>query len=190
MSKKALIAGDQRSIIFSGSCLQFEDDLYSGKISNLDELKARAFELGASLTVLDGKKKVWKRDGILVGEVAEISKNFQKSRRVYLVPGSYIMLDIKGPLAKITAKGSISCLILGNKFTQVLANEAVQKAQGKANEQLLRSIFEEAARRTASVSQEYDLLSTDSNSSSDAEALLDVIKADCQKNSWDICDQL
>ncbi len=190
MIKKALIAGDRRNIIFFGSCPQFEDELYSGRIRNVEELKARADELNASLKVLDGKKKVWKQDGILVGEVAEISRNFRKSRRIYLVPGSYVIVDIKGPMAQITGKGSMSCLILGNRFTQALANEAVQRAQGKVNEQLLRSIFEEAARRTASISQEYDLLSTDLSSSSDAEALLDLLRADCQKNGWNLCDQL
>jgi hypothetical protein len=190
MNKKALIAGDRRSIIFFGSCPLLEKDLYSGRIRNIEELNARAKDLGASLKVLDGKKKVWRQGGILVGEVAEISSNFDKRRRIYLAPSSYVIVDINGSTAKITGKGSMSCLVLGNKFAQALANEIVQRAQRKVNEQLLRSIFEEAANRTASISQEYDLLSIDLSSSNDTDALLDNLKDDCQKNDWKLCDQV
>ncbi|MCJ7443382.1 MAG: DUF2121 domain-containing protein [Methanotrichaceae archaeon] len=190
MIKKALIAGDRRRIIFLGKCPQLEADLYSGRIRNEDELKARARGLGASLQVLDGKKKVWRQEGILVGEVTEISSDLEKRRRIYLAPGSYVMVDINGSMAKIIGEGCMSCLILGNKFTQTLANEAIQRAQCQVNDQLVRSIFEEASRRTASVSQEYDLLSTDLNCSIRAEVLLDKLNEDCQKNGWRLCDQL
>jgi len=145
LSKEALIAADHRVIIFHGECSQLEEELYSGKIRNDDELKNRAKDLGASLCVSDSKEKVYKRGPILMGEVREISKDQEKRRRIYLGPGAYVMADFNGPEARVIDKGSKACLVIGNRFAQLLAKEKVLKTKSKLHEQVLRSIFEDVA---------------------------------------------
>ena len=54
-SREAVIGGDRRCITFLGSCTQLEEELYSGRIRNDEELLARARELGATLQVSDGR---------------------------------------------------------------------------------------------------------------------------------------
>ena len=54
------------------------------------------------------------------------------------------MADIIGKEVKITGKGGVACMVLGNKFTQKIASEGVAKAKGRVNEQVIRSILEDA----------------------------------------------
>lgn len=166
-----------------------EEELYSGIIKNDDELKARARELGASILVSDGKEKVWRRSDILVGEVTKISQESVKRRRIYLAPGAYVMADITGKEVKITGYGGVACMILGNKFTQKLASEGVAKAKGRVNEQVIRSILEDAGKRSASVSRDYTLLCTEVSHASPDAAVLDALLEDCKKNGWRPCGQ-
>jgi len=188
-SNKALIAADRRVIIFHGECSQLEEELYSGKIRNDDELKSRAKDLGASLCVSDSKEKVCKRGPILMGEVQEIAKDQEKRRRIYLGPGAYVMADFNGSEAKVIGKGGKACLVIGNRFTQLLAKEKVVKAKSKLNEQVLRSIFEDVAGRTASISRKYTVLCSDAWSPITIDILLDVLREDCKKSGWRLCDQ-
>jgi len=189
LSKEALIAADRRVIIFHGESSQLEEELYSGKIRNDDELKSRAKELGASLCVSDGKEKVHKRGPILMGEVQEISKDQEKGRRIYLAPGAYVMADFNGSEAKVIGKGGKACLVIGNRFTQLLAKERVLKAESKLNEHVLRSIFEYVAGRTASISRNCTVLYSDACSPITVDILLDTLREDCQKSGWRLCDQ-
>ena len=48
-SNEAVIGGDRRSISFLGSFPVLEEELYSGRIKNDQELLTRARELGATL---------------------------------------------------------------------------------------------------------------------------------------------
>ena len=148
--------------------------------------------LGASLSVSDGKEKVWRsgdKGDILVGEVTKISQESEQRRRIYLAPGAYIMADIIDKEVKITGKGGVACMVLGNKFTQKIASEGVAKAKGRVNEQVIRSILEDAGKRTASVSCEYTLLRTEISPANPDEAVLDALKKDCEKNGWRPCGQ-
>jgi len=117
------VGGDRRAITFLGSCPSLEEELYSGQIRNDQELLARAGELGASLQVSDGREKVWRSEDVLVGEVTEISAHFERRRRIYLVPGAHLIVDVTGGEARITGKGKVGCIVLGNRFTQKLASE-------------------------------------------------------------------
>jgi len=103
--KEAIIGGDKRSIDFLGRCPELEEELYSGKIRTDDELKIRAGETCSSLQGSDGKDKVWRRGDILAGEVTESSAAGTKRRRIYALPGAYIMVDVSGDLARITDRG-------------------------------------------------------------------------------------
>ncbi|HSD58872.1 MAG TPA: DUF2121 domain-containing protein [Methanotrichaceae archaeon] len=196
-SREAIIGGDKRSITFLGSCPDLEEELYSGKIKDDEELVARAKELGASLQVSDGREKVWKRrleegeGDLLVGEVTEISLNSDRRRRIYLAPGAYLMAEIAGGEAKISGQGKVGCIVLGNKLTQRLAGEAIKKAGGRMNEEIMRSIFADAGSgsRTASVSREYTVLRTEVKLPDPAAALLDAFKEDCKNSGWKPCGQ-
>ncbi len=168
---------------------ELEEELYSGKIRNDEELKARAKELGASIQVSDGREKVWRQGDILVGEVTEISSRLERRRRIYLTPGAYAMADITGIEAKTIGIGGVAVMVLGNKFTQKLAGEGVAKAKGIVNEQVIKTIFEDAGRRTASVSREYTILRTDVRQPDPEAAILAALKEDCRKSGWRLCGQ-
>ena len=186
-SREAVIGGDWRSISFLGSSERLEEELYSGEIRNDLELIARAKELNASLQVSDGREKVWRRGDLLVGEVTEISAQLERRRRIYLTPGGSLVVDITGSEAKITSTGKIGCIVLGNRFTQKLAGDEVNKAKGRVNEELIRNIMARAGNSSASVSRQYTVLRTDIKQSDPKEALLMALKDDCEKRSWRLC---
>lgn len=172
-----------------------EDELYSGKIKSDEELLARAKELCASLQVSDGREKVWKHErgsgDVLVGEVTEISLDKDRRRRIYLAPGAYLMAEIAGGEARITGQGKSGCIILGNRLTQRLASETIQKAGGRMSEEIMKSIFDDASSKTASVSKEYMVLRTKAESRlpDPATPLLDAFKEDCKKSGWKLCGE-
>jgi hypothetical protein len=170
-------------------CGELEDQLYSGMIRNDDELKARAMELCASVQVSDGREKVWRRGDILVGEVTEISPAIEKRRRIYLTPGAYIMAETMGPDARVIGKGAVAAMVLGNRFTQKLAGDGIARARGRVSERLIGEIFEDAARRTASVSKEFTILRTEARQADPKAALMAALVKDCSKSGWRLCDQ-
>jgi hypothetical protein len=183
-SKEAVIGGDRRAISFLGSCANLEEELYSGQIKNDEELLARAQDLGATLQVSDGREKVWKAGGVLVGEVTEISEKLQRRRRIYLVSGAHLVVDITGSEARISSTGKVGCVVFGNRITQRLAAEGAAKAKGRLNEAVIESILVDVADKTASVSREHTVLRTDARPSNPDAALMDALQADCQKNGW------
>lgn len=157
---------------------------------------ARAKELCSSLQVSDGREKVWRHEkgDVLVGEVTEISLDKDRRRRIYLAPRAYLMAEVAGGEARITERGKSGCIILGNRLTQRLASETIQKAGGKMNEEVMKSIFADAGSKTASVSKEYTVLRTKAEArearlTDSAAALLDAFKEDCKKSGWKLCDQ-
>ena len=99
------------------------------------------------------------------------------------------MADIIDNEVKITGKGGVACMVLGNKFTQKIASEGVAKAKGRVNEQVIRSIFEDAGKRTASVSRGHTVLRTEISPANPNDAVLAALKKDCEKNGWRPCGQ-
>lgn len=181
-----------------------EEELYSGKIRDDEELLKRAKELGATLQVSDSREKVWKKGDILVGEVTEVSLNSDRRRRIYLAPATFLMAEISDGAAKITGRGTSGCIILGNKLTQRLAGETIRKAGGRMSEEIMKSIFIDAGCRTASVSRDYtvftvfkaDARSAEHNDPTDptapvnpVSALLIAFQEDCDKSGWRLCGQ-
>ncbi len=186
--KRAMIGGDRRSIAFFGGAEALEEELYSGKIRTDEELLKRAEELGSVIQIADGREKVWKRsDGeVLVGEVTEISVERQRRRRVYLVPGGYILVEIFGNRADVSKRGESTLIILGNKFTRDLARRRLG-ASGKPPElSSMKSLFEEARRATATVSPDYTLLSSEKVHSNPEAVLLRALREDCEERGWDL----
>jgi hypothetical protein len=186
--KRAMIGGDQRSIAFFGGAERLEEELYSGRIRTDEELIRRAEELGSVIHIADGREKVWKRrDGeVLVGEVTELSVESQRRRRVYLVPGGYILVEISGKRAEVSKRGKSTLVILGNRFTREFAYQRLG-AVGKAPDlSSLKSLFEEARRATASVSPDFTLLSSDKIHSNPEAVLLQALREDCEERGWEL----
>jgi len=188
-SKQAIIAGDRRSIDFFGSCGELEEELYSGEIRTDDELKARARETCSTLQVSDGREKVWKQGEILVGEVTERSSASEKRRRIYLLPGAYLIADMDNCQARVSAKGKIACIALGNRITKQIAGEMIGRAGGRIDEALVREIFEEARDRTPTVSRDFLVLSAKAAVKNPDAALLQALQEDCRKSGWRLCAQ-
>ena len=192
-SRKAVIGADRRAIAFLGSCSQLEEELYSGRIKDDRELKARAKETGSVIEISDDREKVWKRGDILVGEVTEISAQISRRRRIYVAAGVSLQVDItsgngSGGTAKIRAWGGIGCIIFGNRFTQKLAADEVALACGRVNEALIGDILSKAGERTASVSPEHTVLSSDVIPSDAKAVILRALLEDCKKGGWRLCD--
>lgn len=188
-SKEAIIGGDKRSITFLGSCPELEQELYSGKLKTDEEMLNRARNLGASLQVFDGRKKVWRCGDVLVGEVTEISPALERRRRIYLVPGAYIIADVTGKEAKVIGKGKDACMVFGNMFTQDQANQGIKKVKGKIDAGAVEAILAEISRTTPSISPEHCVLSTDVQQPNPEAAVLDALQEDCQKCGWRLCGQ-
>ncbi|VVB72534.1 Uncharacterised protein [uncultured archaeon] len=183
-SKEAVIGGDRRAISFLGSSPRLEEELYSGKIKSDQELKARAKELKASLQVSDGREKVWKQGELLVGEVTETSASLSRRRRIYLLPGAHLIVDITDLNARITGKGKVGCVVLGNRFSQALAAEEVARAGGRVSEALIKSILTKAGEMTASVSREHIILCSVALKPDPSAALLKALEEDCRQEGW------
>jgi hypothetical protein len=188
-SKEAIIGGDKRSITFLGSCPELEQELYSGKLKTDEDLLNRARELGASLQVSDGREKVWRRGDVLVGEVTEISQAMERRRRIYLVPGAYIMADVTGKEAKVIGKGKVACMVFGNRFTQDQANHGVKNVKGKIDAGAVKAILDDISRKTPSISPEHCVLSTNVQQPNPEAAVLDALQEDCRKCGWRLCGQ-
>jgi hypothetical protein len=188
-SNKAIIGGDKRSITFLGSCADLEQELYSGDLQTDQDLLKRAKELGASLQVADGREKVWRQGDILLGEVTEISKTAQRRRRIYLVPGAYVMADIAGQDAKVIGQGKVACMILGNKISQQLAGQEIRNRQGRIDEQSVDDILAKVSLRTPSVSPKHSILTTEVMHPDPSAAVLYALQEDCQKSGWRLCGQ-
>jgi len=189
-SKEAVIGGDRRSITFLGSFPELEHELYSGQIKDDASLLARAKEIGATLQVTDGRDKVWRRSDILVGEVTEITSQLERRRRIYIVPGAQLQVDISGKEARVRDQGRRGCIIYGNRFTQQIAVSMVVQAGGRVDESLIQKIFQEVAKKTASISQEHVILRSERMFSDPQRALEEALEDDCQENGWKLCAPL
>ena len=186
--KRAMIGGDKRSIAFFGGAEALEEELYSGKIRTDEELLKRAEVLGSVIQIADGREKVWRRDDgeVLVGEVTELSVESQRRRRVYLVPGGYIIVEISGKRVEVSKKGRSTLIILGNKFTRDLANRRLGAAGKAPDLSSMKSLFKEARKATASVSPDFTILSSDKIHSNPEAVLLGALRDDCEERGWEL----
>ena len=174
----AVMTGDLREITFEGDKPdreKLEKELYSGAIVTNDELAEKAREFGVGITVTDCKSKISERNGVLIGEVSSIEGGVVKKRRLYASAGNYAIAEIKDSEITLTshAKGS-TLIVLGNEFTKQVANKCfkdnwTKKSTFQDAVKILMLCMETAARKTASVSQQFYLIQTASSA--------DVLKA-------------
>lgn len=181
--REAVIAGDKRSIAFAGDCRSLEEELYSGRIHDDEELLRRAKELSATIYISDGREKVWRDGDVLVGEVTEVSASSSKRRRVYVTPGAYLIVDVIDGSARISGKGGASLIILGNRHTRDAAGKALQRI-GRISADAIARVMNEVSAGTATMSREHTLLRTTASHKDPASILMQTFSRDCEKMGW------
>ena len=132
-----------------------------------------------------------------MGEVTELSAQLQRRRRIYIVPGASLQVEIrsgeeagleaKGGEASIRAWGGVGCTVFGNRFTQKLAAEEIARAGSRVDRGLVEDIFRKAGEKTASVSREHTILCSNIISADARSDLLAALQADCQESGWRLC---
>ena len=189
----AVMTGDLREITFEGDKQdreKLEKELYSGAIVTDDELAEKARKFGVGITVTDCKSKISEKNGVLVGEVSSIEGGVIKKRKLYASAGNYAIAELRDSELTLTshAKGS-TLIVLGNEFTKQIANKCfkdnwTKKSTFQDAVKILMLCMETAARKTASVSQQFYLIQTTSN--------VDVLKAvemDKTQKAWKLAWQ-
>lgn len=115
-----------------------------------------------------------------------LSVESQRRRRIYLVPGGYLLVEIAGKKAEVSKRGKSTLIILGNRFTREFAYQRLG-ASGKPPElSSMRSLFEEAMEATASVSPDYTLLTSDEVNPNPEAVLLRALREDCEEGGWEL----
>ncbi|MDQ1275448.1 MAG: hypothetical protein QG610_1022 [Euryarchaeota archaeon] len=168
----AVMAGDMREITFEGEKAdreKLEKELYSGSLVTDEELAKKAEDLGIKIEVTDCKEKVSERNGVLVGEVSSTEGGIVKKRRLYASAGNYAIAELINTEMTLTSQGQGSNFIaFGNEFTKQVANRCFKDHwTKKSNLQDAVKIFilcmETAAKKTASLSKQFMIVQTSSN---------------------------
>lgn len=170
--KGAVMAGDLREITFEGEKPdreKLEKELYSGAIVTDEELAQKAEEFGVKITVSDCKEKVSERNGVLVGEVSSVEGGVSKKRRLYASAGNHAIAELINTEMTLTSHGKGSNFIaFGNEFTKQVANKCFKDHWTKKSNlqdavKILILCMETAARKTASMSRQFMIMQTASN---------------------------
>lgn len=165
-SRGSVIIGDRRRIGFFGdekNREMLEEEMYSGSIKNRESLLKRAGELGITLKITDEAEKVRAIGEVVMGEVSFKSPQETKRKRIYATTGSFSKVELLGSTVKKIENGDNSIVVFGNKFTKETANKILKKHWKKKTTlkevgEIFKLVMEEVARKTPSVSQEYNLI--------------------------------
>jgi hypothetical protein len=168
----AVMAGDMREITFEGEKSdreKLEKELYWGSIVTDEELEKKAEEFGVRITVTDCKEKVSERNGVLVGEVSSVEGGVVKKRRLYASAGNHAIAELRNAEMTLTSQGKGSTFIaFGNEFTKQVANKCFKDNWSKKSNlqdavKILILCMETASQKTASVSKQFMIVQTASN---------------------------
>ncbi|WP_410509863.1 DUF2121 domain-containing protein [Methanosarcina hadiensis] len=168
----AVMAGDMREITFEGERPdreKLEKELYSGAIVTDEELAQKAEEFGVKIRVSDCKEKVSERNGVLVGEVSSVEGGVSKKRRLYASAGNHAIAELINTEMTLTSHGKGSNFIaFGNEFTKQVANKCFKDHWTKKSNlqdavKILILCMETAAMKTASMSRQFMIVQTASN---------------------------
>jgi len=169
--KGCVMAADKRRIAYFGNKEdreQLEEELYSGSITNDDELKKRASDLDITLKISDDANKIRFIEDVVVGEVASKGTQEVKRKRVYGTTNGYQIIEMLGSNVTDTQKGSKAIVIFGNRISKSLANDLISqrwksdvslKYMGDIFEDILKTISE----KTPSLGKNWDVLIKNGN---------------------------
>ena len=182
--KGCVMAGDKRRIAYFGSKEErelLEQEIYSGDISNDEELYARAEELEISLKVTDDACKVKSVENVAVGEVASRGSMETKRKRIYGTTNGFKIIELTGSNIVSSNKGDSSIIVFGNKTTKSLANDMLQKRWKpsfslKYMGDIFGEIIEEISKKTPSLGKDYDVVIQQNNlPKSEVQSYLDEV---------------
>jgi len=164
-SNGCVMIGDKRRIGFFGDkelIKKLEEELYSGKIKNDQELLDRSNRLNVTIKVIDDAKKVKSLGDVVVGEVRFKTTMETRRKRIYATTNGYNIVELLGSKIENIQKGETSIIVFGNKLTKKIANDALQKKWKSKTTlkdigELFKMIMDEVALLTPSISKEYDL---------------------------------
>ncbi|MDQ1251815.1 MAG: hypothetical protein QG646_926 [Euryarchaeota archaeon] len=165
----AVMAGDMREISFQGEKSErekLEKELYCGSLVTEDELAKKAEELKVKISVTNFKNKVSESNGTLIGEVSSFEDGVLKIRRLYASAGNYAIAELRNSELTLISHGKGSNFIaFGNEFTKQVADKCFQDNWTKKSNfqdavKIIKLCMESAARKTASVSKQFNLLQT------------------------------
>jgi len=156
--------GDKRRIAFFGDkelIQKLEEELYSGKIKNDEELLERSKSLNVTIKVVDDAKKVRSLGDVVVGEVRFKTTFETRRKRIYATTNGYDIVELLGSKIDKIQKGESSIIVFGNKMTKKIANDTIRenwkpKTNLKDIGELFKVIMEEIALLTPSISKDYD----------------------------------
>lgn len=160
-----VMAGDKRRIGFLGDPENrevLEKELYTGKIKTDDDLLKRAEELQVTLNIRDDAQKVRKLGEVLVGEVRHAATDKTLRKRLYATSRLYNLVHLEGSHIKNIESGESRIIVFGNTITKKISQKLIkEKLKSKVTleglEDIFRSILEETAKVTPSISKEYDI---------------------------------
>ena len=186
--KGCVMASDKRKVAYFGHKEDretLEEELYSGVITNDEELYARASELDITLKITDDACKLKDFENVAVGEVSSKGTTETKRKRIYGTTNGFQIVELSGSEITSVKKGDSSIILFGNKITKSLANQilAVKWKNSfslKYMGELFGSIIEEVAERTPSLGKNYDVLIKQANLTKEEsqEYLDDVVERD------------
>ena len=164
--KGCVMASDKRRIGYFGdkkNLNELENELYSGIITNDDELSDRAEELGISLKIADDASKLKIIGNTIRGEVTTKGVYETKRRRIYGTTYGYQIVELLGSETKSRKAGKNGVIIFGNKYAKQMA-ETIVKRKWKASQSLrymgeiFEEIIQEVALKTPTVGKNIDVL--------------------------------
>jgi len=169
--KGCVMAGDKRRIAYFGDKENrelLEDEMYSGDITNDDELYERAEELGITLKVSDDACKIRDVENVAVGEVSTKGTTETKRKRIYGTTNGFQIVELLGSEIDDVTKGDSSIIVFGNKITKSLANDMIQKRWKpsfslKYMGDIFGEIISDIAKKTPSLGKDYDVLVKQAN---------------------------
>ena len=164
--KGCVMAADKRRIAYFGSKEErelLEQEIYSGEITNDEELYARAEELGISLKVTDDACKVKSVEDVAVGEVSSRGTMETRRKRIYGTTNGFQIIELSGSEIVNRNRGDSSIIVFGNKITKSLANDMLQKRWKpsfslKYMGDIFGDIIEDISKRTPSLGTKYDVV--------------------------------
>lgn len=164
--KGCVMASDKRKIAYFGhkeKREELEQELYSGLITNDEELYTRAEELDITLKITDDACKIKDVENVVVGEVSTKGTTETKRKRLYGTTNGFQIIELSGSEITSVKRGDASIILFGNKITKSLANELLSK-KWKASfslkymGELFGEIIEEVASKTPSLGKTYDVM--------------------------------
>ena len=164
--KGCVMASDKRKIGYFGdkeNLAKLEEELYSGKIDNDKDFKARADELGVSIKITDDANKLKVVGNCIRGEVSTKGTFETRRKRIYGTTNGYQNVELLGSETVSRKAGESGIIIFGNKFAKQKA-EMLIKREWKASLSLrymgdiFAAIVAEVAMKTPTVGRDVDVL--------------------------------